>query len=401
MKIAYVTADHGTSVFGEKGASVHIQEMTKAFDSLDHQLSILAANLGTAPERHFAKLIKVTPDPSTYVETDQENNPGSPRIVKEKRYLNVSERMHQRLVSLYQEGPFDFIYERYSLWSTAGVRAARELGVPSIIEVNAPLVLEQQRYRELALAEEAQAIEAEVFKNAGVLAAVSSEMADYIIDKGGDPARVVVIPNAVDTSRFNPEVKAASLGIPKDALVIGFVGSLKAWHGIEVLMDAFRLLCEQSPSYHLLIVGDGPLRGWVEGFAQGARLADRITLTAWVDYQDLPNYIKAMDIAVAPYPMLDDFYFSPLKLYEYLAVGIPVVASDIGQIPEVIKNGVTGMLVRPGDAADLAEKIEQMRREPDVRLQMGSAAVHQAQGHTWESNAQRIIDLAQAFIHGH
>ena len=124
-----------------------------------------------------------------------------------------------------------------------------------------------------------------------------------------------------------------------------------------MLLEVFRTLLDHSLAYHLLLVGDGPLRSWTEGYIQGARLAEKVTITGWVPYDRLPRLIQRMDVAVAPYPFLENFYFSPLKLFEYMAVGKPVVASRIGQIQEVIQDAETGLLVRPGDPGDLVEKM--------------------------------------------
>ncbi|HSF96372.1 MAG TPA: glycosyltransferase family 4 protein, partial [Thermohalobaculum sp.] len=158
--------------------------------------------------------------------------------------------------------------------------------------------------------------------------------------------------------------------------------------------EAFRLVRARAPEAHLLIVGDGPKRGWAEGFAQGALMDGAVTMTGWVDHDALPGLIARMDVATAPYPPSENSYFSPLKLYEYLAVGRPVVASAIGQTADVIADGVNGLLTPPGDAAALAEALLALRADPARAARLGRAAAAEGARHSWTRNARAVIDLA-------
>lgn len=389
MRLVYVNADNGIRVFGNKGASVHIQEMARAFTSLGCELRILTARMGSAPAEDLAGLTEVVQGPdrvSTLTGRDE----------KERLYLEKAHRIESRLIALHKSWPFDLIYERYSLWSSAGVRAARRLGITCMIEVNAPLVEEQAAYRKLALSEIAQGIEAEVFANADALMVVSRPLADYVEGRGAIPQRVHVTGNAVDATRFHPGVVPTDVeGVPKDAFVLGFCGSLKRWHGVDVLMTAFRNLKSRMPDAHLLIVGDGPKHGWIEGFSQGADLMDSVTMTGWQPHTALPGLIARMDVATAPYPQSDSHYFSPLKLFEYMAVGRPIVASRIGQTAEVIADGRTGVLVPPGDADALAAAIMTLRAEPDVARRLAVAAAREGVKHDWRRNARTVLDTAR------
>jgi len=177
---------------------------------------------------------------------------------------------------------------------------------------------------------------------------------------------------------------------------VGFVGSLKPWHGIDTLLLALRDMSGEPP--HLLIVGEGPMREWIEEFVHSANMNNRVTLTGWVDNQSLPSYIQAMDIAVAPYPAMDDFYFSPLKLFEYLAMGVPVVASSLGQVNKIVKHNVNGLLCQAGDVRDLTEKLRRLADDPDLRKTMSKHAVDTAGERTWRCNAMDIIDIVTPLV---
>jgi glycosyltransferase involved in cell wall biosynthesis len=276
------------------------------------------------------------------------------------------------------------------------VHRRRTLGVAVVVEVNAPLVAEQSEFRALALADEARAIEAEVFRSADALAVVSDELVDYVVAHGAAPGRVHVIRNAVDTTLFNPHAPPTCLpSIPANAFVVGFSGSLKIWHGLDTLMPAFRSLRERLPQAHLLLVGEGPRKTWVEGYAEGAGLTDAITLTGWVPHHDLPGLIARMDVATAPYPAVEGHYFSPLKLYEYLAVGRPVVASLIGQTASVLDGTGAALLVPPGDAPALADALLRVAHDPGLATRLGRQAAVEGRRHDWSDNAR----AAAALIH--
>jgi glycosyltransferase involved in cell wall biosynthesis len=384
MRIVYVSADRGIPVFGEKGASIHIQEMMRAFARLGHDVRCLAARAGEGPRRDLS------------VEEVPQTVGGATRAEKERAAMAQAEAIEARLCALYRDWPFDLIYERYSLWSAAGCRAAARLGVPVVTEVNAPLVLEQAEFRSLVCEDEARAIEAEVLARSAALAAVSRQVADYLVGAGASAARVHVIGNAVDTGHFRPGVPPARLEIPGDAFVVGFTGSLKMWHGVDTLLEAFRALRAKEPRAHLLICGDGPKRGWIDGFVAGAGLHDAVTLAGWVDHADLPSMIARMDVATAPYPPSEAHYFSPLKLYEYLAMGIPVVASDIGQTAELLAGSPAACLLPPGDPVALAGVLADLASDPARREVMARAAARDGARHDWTRNALIVTRIARS-----
>jgi glycosyltransferase involved in cell wall biosynthesis len=320
------------------------------------------------------------------------------RRLREDLAVALCTAAERTVLDLHQAQPFDLIYERYSLFSAAGVRASSALGIPCFVEVNAPLVAEQRQFRKLMQVDVAEAIEAEVFQGADALLAVSEPVRDYMLAKGAAAEGTHVIPNGADVTRFHPGVEARRPRIPGAKFVVGFSGSLKPWHGIEMLLDAFRLLARRSPDYHLLIVGDGPLRDWVRGYVRGAELEAAVTCTGWVGHEQLPGLLRGMEVTVAPYPAMEGFYFSPLKLYEYMAVGAPVVASDVSEIARIIRHEETGLLIEPGDPAALADQIERLRADPLLRARIGAEAARKAREFTWESNALQVTDLARRAV---
>lgn len=381
MRVAYVTADPGVPAFGTKGCSVHVREVIDALRRAGAAVTLFASRFdGDRP----AGWEDVSCHPL-------------PRAAKGD--LPARERAsiaaNDDLAGLLERhGPFDAVYERYSLFSTAGMRHAARRGIAGILEVNAPLIDEQAAHRGLADRAAAETAAAEVFATATAVVAVSPQVARYVEGFSSAAAgRVHVIPNGVNHRRFRPDVSPALPGLA-GRFVVGFAGSMKPWHGLETLLDAFGPVAGHDPRAHLLLVGDGPLRATLEAATAGR--AD-VTFTGAVAGERMPGMLTSMDVAVAPYPPDPGFYFSPLKVYEYMAAGRAVVASRIGSVCDAIEDGVSGLLTDPGDPGALADAIDRLRRDPALRARLGAAAAERVRrSGTWDHVAGRILALARS-----
>jgi len=154
-------------------------------------------------------------------------------------------------------------------------------------------------------------------------------------------------------------------------------------------------LHQHHPASRLLIVGDGPERERITRALDERGLLESTLFTGAVAPGEVPGFLASMDVAVAPYPPLSTFYFSPLKVYEYMAAGLPVVASRIGQLRTLIEPESNGLLVEPGDAKALAEALERLRNDPELRARLGqSARAMVLRTHTWDAVVQRILNVA-------
>ena len=394
MRVAYLSADCGVPVFGEKNSSVQMRGLIGALERLGHDVEVLAANDGPTPAMGPLNVTKVGPAVGWQPSSTATNNADAKHARNEHHAMAVSDGALTTLIKRHLSKPFDLIYERYSLWSTAGVRAGRRLGVPVILEVNAPLLYERNQSQKIENENRARSIESEAFGGADHIVAVSDWLACYAAAKGAKKDRITVVPHGVDPEVFNPLATASSIDGAGDDPVVGFVGQLDERSGIQPLVEAFLKVRIRTGNARLMVAGDGPLRNWLEGYASGARIADAVHVNARGSYDALPGLINRMDVATLPYPDRGDFYHSPARLFEYLAMGRAVVASNIGQIPHVICNEHNGLLVEPGNVDQLAEALHRALEDPKLRARLGTAAAQTVRAHTWISNAKKLVAIA-------
>jgi glycosyltransferase involved in cell wall biosynthesis len=322
----------------------------------------------------------------------------------ELRRILLNQELQTQLRRRFDHEPPDFIYERGSLHATAGAVLAGELDVPLLVELNAPLALEHTAYRAAGLGELAAHAERWMLSRADAVLAVSAPVREYALSLGVAPERVHVSPNAVDPCLFqpgrpDPELRAR-LGLGDGGPVLGFVGALRPWHGVEALPALLERLVPRYPSLSLVVVGDGPRRGALERELRERGLARHAVLTGTLPHEEVAAVMRQLDVALAPYPQPEHaFYFSPLKLFEYMACGVAVVAAGLGQIAEVVQDGETGLLYPPGDLDALAAACDRLLADPALRQRLGQAAAKEVHGlYTWDQNAARVVELARALI---
>ena len=384
MRIAYVCADPGVPVFGRKGCSIHVQEVIRALIGQGAEVHLFACRLGAdaVPPGLESVVVHRLPKPPR----------GEPSL-REQAALEANEDLRR---ALEREPPFDLVYERYSLWSFSAMEYAQQAGTPGLLEVNAPLIEEQAQHRGLANRAGAEWVAQQVFAATAQLIAVSREVKTYLEGYREAKGRVQVINNGVNAERFR-EGLMPTHPAPAATFTVGFVGTLKPWHGLPVLIEAFTRFHQRHPDSRLLIVGDGPQREQLEAQIEAQGLVQAVQLTGAVDPGAIPGLLASMDVGVAPYPSGEGFYFSPLKVFEYMAAGLPVAASRIGQLAELIDHQVNGLLCAPGDASELAETLADLKEDSGLRVRLGRAArALVMREHTWEAVAQRILSLANA-----
>ena len=142
-----------------------------------------------------------------------------------------------------------------------------------------------------------------------------------------------------------------------------------------------------------MIVGNGREHSEISEFIEKNGLSERFTLTGGVSHLDIPWYIASMDLAIAPYSYKEPFHGSAMKIFEYMAMAKPVIASAQGQIKDLIQNGENGLLIEPDDASGLAQAILRLKRDKNMMIDMGLKARATVENYTWESNARKILAI--------
>jgi glycosyltransferase involved in cell wall biosynthesis len=382
MRVAYVCTDPGVPAFGNKGSSVHVQAVLGVLAEQGAEVHLVTPRPGEDPPLHLAgvHVHRLFLPPA--------RTPASREVAARR----ADDQVAGVLDLLAAHDPLDLVYERHSLWGRTATRWAEHNGVASVLEVNAPLVDEQARHRVLVDRTAADQIATEALSRAGTVVCVSDRVADWARARSRNPGRVHTVPNGVNTHRIRPaETTPAST-----PFTIGFVGTLKPWHGVADLVSAIAILAETDRTYRLLIVGDGPEAESLEAQVRRDGVEDMVEMTGAVDPQDMPRLLHRMHVAAAPYPVSPDFYFSPLKVYEYFAAGLPVVATRVGDLPSVLGDGRLGLLTEPGNPGALAAACEALRADENLRWKLGRQARCAAEeNHDWTQVVSHILELTE------
>ena len=349
MRVAHVNQDPGVKPGRAKGAAVHLDAMRTAFRALGHQC----------------------------FEFDE---PDDARVRAEL------EQTHAR-------APLDFVYERYALDARGAHEFASERRLPLVLEVNAPLLEEDRKYRDRTITQDDVELETRIFSAASLVLAISKGVADYVTARGVPSGRILVRPNGVDAEMFRPRADAETrrrIGIPEGAFVLGFHGRLRPWHGFELLVEVVRKLVAAGTGVHLLALGAGPFAEHLQG------LEDRATVVPWMPQAECAELVACFDALPVTYAAEAPCYFSPLKLLEAMATGAVPVVGDRGDLRDVVDHLSNGLVYRAGDARALYERLLALIEEPALRERLGGRAITTAAGRSWNALALEVCELARA-----
>jgi glycosyltransferase involved in cell wall biosynthesis len=298
----------------------------------------------------------------------------------------------------------DFVYQRYSMGTDAGLELAARLGVPLVLEYNGSELWIQKHWGsgpQVQRLDTLAALEEENVRQASLIVVVSEVLKEQLVAEGVDPARVLVNPNGVDVDRVarfreRPAAEWREDAGLEDAPTVGFVGSFGMWHGVKVLPAMIDHVAQAVPEARWVLIGDGPLFAEVRDEIESRGVADRVRMTGVVAHDDALALLAACDVCVSPHVTNPDgtrFFGSPTKLFEYMGLAKPIVASDLEQIGEVIEHERTGILCPPGDAEAAAAAVVRLLGDETLRTRLGEAALERAAtDYSWQAHCRRILD---------
>jgi len=314
-------------------------------------------------------------------------------------YFNIS--AYREIVSDLADKDISYIYQRCSLHNFVGVKLADKLHVPFVLEFNSSSVWTMKNWGNRLLHENiANDIELLNLNRADLIVCVSDELKQSLIDRGIEEKKILVNYNGVDIEKYNPDCRGDRIRKKfhiEDRIVIGFSGSFNLFHGAEKLAAAYGELIKRRPDLadkvYLLFIGDGVRRKFVERIIKQFRTGDIAGCIGTVPFEEVQDYLAACDILAAPHVPNKDkspFFGSPTKLFEYMAMGKAIIASDLNQIGEILDSGCA-LLVEPGNTDELGKAIERLAADKDLRIRLGRNAREKAVAeYTWEKHVERI-----------
>lgn len=339
-----LSAARGVPLYGPSGASAHVRGVVRGFQALGWDVTVAVTRLvdhrGAVEDLLDCEVVLAEPLWPSWIS----------RGWRERGERWLSRRVATKAIRRVRA---DLIWERHALFADGGARVAADKGIRRIVELNAPLALERAMYEDLRNADLAERLEKDTLRTAHRVVAVSDWLAKWAVAAAKcTPGQVRHVMNGVDDhGPGDRDGMRARLGL--DGLVLGFLGTLKPWHGIERLVP----LIEAVPEATLVVAGDGPVP---------VPAHPRIRALGRVPPAAVPHVVAAMDVGLAPYPAEAPAWFCPLKLAEYRAQGVPFVAADVGDCGRLAEDGA-GEVVETDDVGVWAAAIRRQATAPRVR----------------------------------
>lgn len=390
MNILYILADRGHDLTVNHGYRIHVLKILEWLQKIGNNTFLITINEN-----------KVIPDFFNYKSIPHKYALLVHKIVP---YMGVVDSLNvfKTSINVHRKWHFDIVHERYGLYSYGGWLTAKILKLPYVLEVNAPIIDEKKLFGPPLTGPQRKSAEFSskaCLRFADHIITVSNNLKQHLVDEYKlDNNKISVLPNAAATELFSQEFDKnkikQNLGVSSD-IIIGYLGTLQPWYGIENLLYAFDIVNKQYQNVQLLIIGDGQARSELEMIVDKLSLKGKITFLGNVEHSRVPELLSVVDIAVAPFRNIPTgFYGSAMKVFEYMAAGKAIVASKIGQIGDVLDDHKTAILVEPGNIDDLAQGMVLLVQNSRLRMELGITAQKEAQmKYSWESYALKLENV--------
>ncbi|MFT4515481.1 MAG: glycosyltransferase involved in cell wall biosynthesis [Planctomycetota bacterium] len=380
----------------DDGQAVHVRELITAMRLAGHDVNECAL---------VPKAVVAAPTTTPTEQSSADQKPGFwqrlslPRAAVEVLEVVYNHKGRSMLRAEAKRQKPQFLYERHSLHLRAGLDVAREFDIPLLLEVNSPMVAEMQRLGKLCLPRRARRTEQHVLANADAVLAVTQVLADMLVDLGAKRDRVHVIGNGAVAERYGDDTGIAAKvlrerwQLPTDAFVLGFVGYMRPWHRLDLVLDVMQR--SGLESMVLVLMGEGPALHPLQELARQRGMQDRVRALGVVPPDLLSSHVMACDGALIP---AINAYASPLKLFDSLAAGVVTLAPDQPNLRENIVDGENGLLFAEGDADGLYVQLQRVVGDRALAQRIGAAGKRSLIQNrwTWAGNAERVLEVFDA-----
>jgi glycosyltransferase involved in cell wall biosynthesis len=390
VRILYAAIDQ--VVPGTLGGSTHVQAVAEGLAALGHDVHVAVRAGDPAPSPALSSALSWDTQVAEVAYHDVRTPLGSPnlRLLRRGRVRALATAIRP-----------DVVIERYHNFGGEGLLAARAVGARTVLEVNAPVIdypgSPKRAVDRLLLAEPMRRWREWQCRAADLI--VTTDRA--ILPPDTPAAKIVETEWGADTARFRPDAVGPVPFVrqPGDLIAV-FAGAFRAWHGVGRLIDAMTALERRGSPWRAVLIGDGPERPALEARVAAERLT-RVAFTGSLPYAAMPAALAAADAGVAPFapeahaPLRHGFYWSPLKVFEYMASGLPVVAPALPRRRAILADGGAGVLYDGGVPGALAAALDSLA-DAERRRHLGAAARGRAEQHfSWAAHC-RALDAAMA-----
>jgi glycosyltransferase involved in cell wall biosynthesis len=394
MRILYLAPSPGLTLNQNGGAGTHMRETIASLRKQGHEVlpiiggdELQADQAGAEPSQGRRIIRRFVPKYFRSLRRD---------IIE----IQHDRKLFKEILPPVVDFKPDIIYERSAYLHLVGVKIAEYLNIPRILEWGGTLVKWRKDSYGCALRFLANRVENRKNTTAHGIAAMGGVSRNYLISLSIPADKIMITGNGIDPGKFDEGSTNGSAIREKyglnNTLIVGFVGVFRAWQGVDVLLESIRPISASIPNVHFLLVGYGMLQEQYEEYLKNQNLSNYVTITGEVPFDDIPNYIAAMDVTVMPNYME---LICPVKIFEYAAMGKAAVAPRLPVIEEVIQHGKDGILITPGSCQELTDAVIQLLSDEEYRVTIGkSLQTKVLNNYTWDIIGKKTVELMEKVL---